>query len=539
MDCLIRQARKEVANPRRIAFNILWYGGHAALFAVGWVEQKNNPRLAALNGLKASVWFSRGAGLCLAADGALLLLPLLRNAIRYLRPRLAWLMPLDEGTWFHRQTAYSLLFFTIVHVTAHYINFYGVEITQVRPQAAWQIHYDSPAGITGHVMLLLMLLMYTTAHHSMRKQCFEAFWYTHHLAFFFMLGLYTHATGCFVRGSLPGEPVQCLGYNSWRVTIIGGILYFCERVWREIRSRRRTRIVGVLMHPSGTMEIRFKKSSMSYRAGQWCFLCIPEVSRLQWHPFTISSAPDDPFISVHVRQVGDWTQAVGTRLGCTAIATSKTEKKLAARPSVFEPVTMPHGFVMPYLKVDGAYGAPAEDVFKYEVAVLVGAGIGVTPFASVLKDISNQRKRGTLKHLRRVEFIWLCREAESFEWFQALLSTIEDESIDFLRISIYMTGRLPTEDLWNVVINTAGQEFDALTKLRSRTYFGRPAFGQIFENLRRSVRSGQYLPGAEVSLLTRVGVFFCGSSGMAKVLQSETRKASGKSVRFTLHKEHF
>lgn len=30
-------------------------------------------------------------------------------------------------------------------------------------------------------VLLIMFLMYTTAHHSIRKQCFEAFWYTHHL----------------------------------------------------------------------------------------------------------------------------------------------------------------------------------------------------------------------------------------------------------------------------------------------------------------------------------------------------------------------
>lgn len=30
-------------------------------------------------------------------------------------------------------------------------------------------------------MLLIMLLMYTTAHKKIRQQCFEAFWYTHHL----------------------------------------------------------------------------------------------------------------------------------------------------------------------------------------------------------------------------------------------------------------------------------------------------------------------------------------------------------------------
>ena len=40
---------------------------------------------------------------------------------------------------------------------------------------------------------------------------------------------------------------------------------------------------------------------------------------------------------------------------------------------------------LPSVRIDGPYGAPAEDVFDVEVAVLVGAGIGVTPFASILK----------------------------------------------------------------------------------------------------------------------------------------------------------
>jgi NADPH oxidase len=31
---------------------------------------------------------------------------------------------------------------------------------------------------------------------------------------------------------------------------------------------------------------------------------------------------------------------------------------------------------LPVVRIDGPYGAPAEDVFSAEVAVLVGAGIG-------------------------------------------------------------------------------------------------------------------------------------------------------------------
>ena len=37
--------------------------------------------------------------------------------------------------------------------------------------------------------------------------------------------------------------------------------------------------------------------------------------------------------------------------------------------------------------VDGPFGTASEDVFDYEVDILVAAGIGVTPFASVLKDV--------------------------------------------------------------------------------------------------------------------------------------------------------
>ncbi len=162
-------------------------------------------------------------------------------------------------------------------------------------------------------MLFIMVLMYSTAHHKVRAQCFEAFWYTHHLAFFFMIGLYAHATGCFVRDSPDPDYIKsfpfystdhCLGYESWRFTIWPGILYFGERVWREIRARRATRLSKVLVHPSGklifpsalliggmlirltpgAMELRIIKPSFKYVAGQWLFIQVPDVSGWQWHP---------------------------------------------------------------------------------------------------------------------------------------------------------------------------------------------------------------------------------------------------------------
>ena len=44
---------------------------------------------------------------------------------------------------------------------------------------------------------------------------------------------------------------------------------------------------------------------------------------------------------------------------------------------------------MPKLLIDGPYGAPAQDYTKYDVLLLVGLGIGATPFISILKDLLN------------------------------------------------------------------------------------------------------------------------------------------------------
>jgi predicted ferric reductase len=38
--------------------------------------------------------------------------------------------------------------------------------------------------------------------------------------------------------------------------------------------------------------------------------------------------------------------------------------------------------ILPRIMVDGPFGSASEDFLKYETVLLVGAGIGVTPFAS-------------------------------------------------------------------------------------------------------------------------------------------------------------
>ncbi|KAJ2898083.1 Cytochrome b-245 heavy chain [Zalerion maritima] len=542
-------------KPGKLLFNFLFWGFHWGCFAFGWWKQAADPKLEGLNTLSYSVWISRGAGFVLSMDGTLILLPVCRTIVRWLRPKIRFL-PLDENIWFHRQIAYSMLLFSVIHTVGHYVNFFNVELTQIRPILAVDIHYKQAGGVTGHIMLFCMLLMYTTAHHRIRQQSFETFWYTHHLFIPFLLGLYTHTVGCFVRDTADGfSPFagknfwdHCLGYEGWRWELFSGGFYLVERLYREIRASRDTNITRVVRHPYDVVEIQFDKPSFKYKAGQWLFLMVPSISKYQWHPFTITSCPYDPYVSVHVRQVGDFTRSLGDAVGA-----GSAQSKLydGVDPMGMYEVALQNGQQMPVLRIDGPYGAPAEDVFENEIAVLIGTGIGVTPWASILKNIWHLRNGpNPPTRLRRVEFIWVCKDTNSFEWFQTLLSSLEGQSneaarvpgsngVEFLKIHTYLTQKLDMDTTQNIVLNSVGADHDPLTELKARTNFGRPNFTRMFEAMRDGILDRSYISGLEGSMRTTVGVYFCGPTVAARDIKTACKTASVREVEFRFWKEHF
>jgi NADPH oxidase 1 len=306
---------------------------------------------------------------------------------------------------------------------------------------------------------------------------------------------------------------------------------------------------------------------MKYKPGQWLFLNCPSVSGYQWHPFTITSCPFDPYISVHVRQVGDFTRALADALGA-----GQSQAKLYDEldPMGMYEVALAAGESMPDLRIDGPYGAPAEDVFDNEIAVMIGTGIGVTPWASILKNIWHIRMRPDAPtRLRRVEFIWICKDTSSFEWFQALLASLESQSLGgagpnggegFLKIHTYLTQKIDPDTAQNIVLNSVGTDKDPLTELRSRTNFGRPDFDKLLVAMRDGILNGSYLGGdlpQQQSHYTqlrqngklhaeqhgreraRVGVYFCGPNVAAKEIKRACKKADCREVRFNFWKEHF
>ena len=81
------------------------------------------------------------------------------------------------------------------------------------------------------------------------------------------------------------------------------------------------------------------------------------------------------------------------------------------------------------IRVDGPFGTCAEDVWGYEYVMLIATGIGVTPYASLLKHIRELLHGSGLKKMKKCFFIWLNREGGSFDWFADVLINIEEKEI--------------------------------------------------------------------------------------------------------------
>ena len=97
--------------------------------------------------------------------------------------------------------------------------------------------------------------------------------------------------------------------------------------------------------PGDVIKIKFPNAFI-YQPGQYCFLMIKTLSRFEYHPFSISSSPNEETTTFHIRALGDWTK----QLQSTVLANQSTVQQhgLKAEPVTSIPLEIfiegPYGF---------------------------------------------------------------------------------------------------------------------------------------------------------------------------------------------------
>ncbi|OQU87480.1 hypothetical protein SORBI_3003G287400 [Sorghum bicolor] len=472
-------------NWKRLWVLALWIGIMAGLFTWKFMQYRNR---YVFNVMGYCVTTAKGAAETLKLNMAIILLPVCRNTITWLRnTRAARALPFDDNINFHKTIAAAIVVGIILHAGNHLVCDFPRLINSSNEKYAPLGQYFGETkptyfrlvkgveGITGVIMVICMIIAFTLATRWFRRSLvklpkpfdkltgFNAFWYSHHLFIIVYLALVVHGQFLYLIHDWYRK-------TTWMYLAVPVCLYAGERVLRFFRSGSYSvRLLKVAIYPGNVLTLQMSKPpAFRYKSGQYMFVQCPAVSPFEWHPFSITSAPGDDYLSIHVRQLGDWTRElkrvfaaaceppVGGKSGL--LRADETTKK-----------------ALPKLLIDGPYGSPAQDYSKYDVLLLVGLGIGATPFISILKDLLNNIIRmeeeedastdlyppvgpnkphidlSTLmtvtsrpKRVLRTTnayFYWVTREQGSFDWFKGVMNEIAElDQRNIIEMHNYLTS---------------------------------------------------------------------------------------------------
>ncbi|XP_014743291.1 PREDICTED: NADPH oxidase 5 [Sturnus vulgaris] len=545
-----------------------WVAISALLLALGALgHRERGPALA----------LARGCGQSLNLNCALLAALVLRRSLTWLRRSpLAALFPLELHVRGHERVAHLVLALATAHAGAHLAHVglarrdWQVALGEyVRRARAGAGGVAGTAPQTGLALLALLLAMLLCSSPCVRRGGhFEVFYWSHlsYISVWFLLLLH--------------------GPHFWKWFLIPGSLFFLEKVlgwvWRRAGDLH---ILEARLLPSKVTHLVIQRpKSFRFQPGDYVYLNIPAIAAYEWHPFSISSAPEQPeTLWLHIRARGQWTTKLyeyfqqlelhgpepnppgksrhWEQEGSVASGRDGAVELTAFRASgaAFpgkdleqggsEPGETPRSCSVKCF-LDGPYGTPSGRIFSSEHAVLIGAGIGITPFASILQSIMfryrrqkqscpschfswSEERRDEEMTLRKVDFIWITRDQQHLQWFLGLLAKLESEQAElepggkFLELHLYMTSALGKGDVKALGLQlaldllAAQEKRDSISGLRSRTQPGHPDWAKVLGKVAAERRG-------------KVQVFFCGSAGLAKVIHGHCRTFG-----FRFSKENF
>lgn len=240
-------------------------------------------------------------------------------------------MPVDRTLFYHKLSGRVALLGTVTHVSAFFLDPKFQKGSKFRIETMVQ----GQVNLSGTIMMYLVVVIILSSLPFVRRKAFEVFYYAHIVA---VAGL---TVGAFFH---TGVLVPILVALTWGVDVfLRSIVMARSRYPRKATIHRLSDTVIELSFP--------KVKGFDYNPGQYMYLSIPEISWLQWHPFSLSSSPKMKRVTFHIRKAGNWTSALYELAG--------KQKEVS-------------------IMMEGPYGSLGVDLVgdRYKMVMLVGGGIG-------------------------------------------------------------------------------------------------------------------------------------------------------------------
>ncbi|OAY30344.1 ferric reduction oxidase 2-like [Manihot esculenta] len=292
---------------------------------------------------------------------------------------------------------------TMTIFTAHglcYIIFWA-KTHQLSQMLKWDKYFIS--NVAGEIALLSGLIMWLTSLKRIRRKIFELFLYSHHLYILFVVFYVFHV--CFSRAC---------------IILPGFYLFMIDRYLRFLQSQQRIRLVSARISPCETVELNFSKSpGLRYAPRSTAFVNVPKISKVQWHPFTITSSSnmDPEKLSIVIKCEGNWSH------------------------KLYQMLSSPEPIDRLEVSLEGPYGHGSTHFMRHDLLVMVSGGSGITPFISIIREVLFLANTANGK-MPRILLICAFKKSEELTMLDLLLpvtATAFDISLLQLKIEAYIT----------------------------------------------------------------------------------------------------
>ncbi|XP_050396524.2 NADPH oxidase 5 [Patella vulgata] len=282
-------------NSKKGVLFLLYFLVNIGLFVLGCYNYRTS------NGF---VIVARGCGMALNFNCSFILVCMLRRCITFIRSfKQSQFLPLDQHILLHKVVGMVIGLLSLIHSLAHvgnaalvsrHLNLTVPEfLITTKAQLGWVYGLAPLSGVILNAILIVIIIC--SLPFIRRSGKFQVFYWTHILYIPFWLLIIIHAN------------------NFWIWFVIPGVIFLVEKISRskilKLAAYGETHIVEVNLLPSKVTHLVISKPpKWRYRPGDYVFIQVPDIARNEWHPFTISSAPElQGFFWLHVRSAGHWT----------------------------------------------------------------------------------------------------------------------------------------------------------------------------------------------------------------------------------------
>jgi NADPH oxidase len=255
------------------------------------------------------------------------------------------ILPFDKLIYYHKMFSILTLFISLLH------GIVGIYIPRNNI-----INYKI---ITGYIFYILLLIINLFSISKFKDRFYHVFVNIHKIIFLLI----------FIIAMMHGNGL----------VICPVIVYLIDLIYRiylvkKINNLKLDIKYEIVSHDLIKIEIIDNK--VYCNSGQYIYINIPQISLLEWHPYSIANAPNENKIC-YINVIGDWTNKLKDKI--------KKNEKLD-------------------ILIDGFYGNISKFLLEYQYIILFSGGIGITPILSILRHIYYNYKNN-LQHIKKIYFI--------------------------------------------------------------------------------------------------------------------------------------